>query len=111
MKRYTCSVVCLTMLMLASTARGQSSRVDLAAASAVLGLSTITATQPASDAGDVIRQEIRSTLTQVFVSVIEQLFGELRTGLGLPSVSTNPTDLLTILELMIENAVINSVGN
>ena len=112
MKRYSCSVVCLTMLMLTSTAWSQTSSLGTTGASAISGLSTITATQPASDAGHAIRQELRSMLAQVFADIIQQLFGDLRTSLGLPAAPTgSTTDPLAILESTIEAVVKASVVN
>ena len=112
MKRHACSIVCLTMLVLIPAAWGQSNGLDSTDTSAVANASTDTATQPASDLRQAIRQELRSSLAQVIVDMIHQLFGNLRTILGLPAVSTDPTtDPLAILESAIENVVNEKVVN
>ena len=112
MKRHTCYIVCLTMLMLIPAAWGQSNGLDSTDTSAVASTSTDTATQPAADLRDAIRQELRNTFAQLLVDMIQQLFGNLRTMLGLPAVPTDPTtDFLTILESAIENVVNEKVVN
>ena len=53
----------------------------------------------------------RPSVAQVFVDMIRNLFGNLRTMLGLPAVPTDSTtDPLAILESAIENMVNTSVG-
>ena len=112
MKRHACSIVCLTMLVLIPAAWGQSNGLDSTDTSAVANASTDTASQPASDLRQAIRQELRNTFAQVLVDMIQQFFDNLRLQLGLPADPTDPTtDPLAILESAIENVVNEKVVN
>jgi hypothetical protein len=90
------------MLMITSTTWGQST---------VANVATTTTSQPATDFHQAIKQEIRSTLVQVFVDKIHNLFSDLRIFAGLPDVPTDPTtDPLVILESIVVQAINDSVG-
>jgi hypothetical protein len=107
MNRHTVSVACLMTIMVTATAWGQSSGSSTTAIPASSGTATAATGSLGTAAGQLdIKKQLRSEMAQLVVDLIQNLFSDMRTSLGLPAVPTDPTtDPISILESAVTNMV------
>ena len=100
MNRHTWSIACVMTVALAATAFGQTSGSAATGTAAASGTSTVAGTGAAATDGQLsIKKQLRGELATLVVDMIQQLFRDIRTSVGLPAVATDPTsDPLAILE-------------
>ncbi len=91
-----------------TTSTGTSTGSATSTGSTTSGTSGTTASPPS--VGATIKQEVRSGLAQLLVTIIEGMFQDLRTSLGLPAVAADSTsDPLSVLQSAIVN-IVNTVS-
>jgi len=107
MNRCVSSVACLMTLALAATAWAQSSSLTTSGTLASSGTSAVTGTSSTATDGHLgIKKLLRNELSQVAVDLIQELFRDLRTSLGLSTTSTDSaTDPIAILESAVTDMV------
>jgi len=111
--RNTWLAACLVTLMLTAAAWAQDGSVDPVSTPVLQGGSaTVADTSATGDLQQGIKEQLRSTFAQFIADEIHNLFGELRTALGLPAEPTDPaTDPLTMLESAITDMVVEKLTN
>jgi hypothetical protein len=99
----TC-VVTPVVLLLSSTAWGQTVASPTATVSANTGTSPNTGSSTSVSA--TFERDLRGSFTQLLVTAIQGVFQDLRTSLGLPPVAADPAaDPLAMLQSALEDAI------